>query len=182
MVGEIIDHKKEVRVKYHRGIGRIGVLSDTHIPARARSLPPELFARLREVELILHAGDIVDDRVLVELEALAPVEAVAGNMDPPHLHERLGRIKLLHVGGYRIGLVHGDGVRWTTRRRAEEAFAGLEPAVIVFGHSHRPLCEKSGELLLFNPGSCVDPRGAGRPSYGILHLSSSGIFGEIHRL
>ena len=68
---------------------RIGVLSDTHIPTRARCLPPEIFTVFKNVELILHAGDLVDPLVLSELETLAPVQAVAGNMDPPGLQSCL---------------------------------------------------------------------------------------------
>ncbi|MHB1256681.1 MAG: metallophosphoesterase family protein, partial [Dethiobacteraceae bacterium] len=57
---------------------RIGVISDTHIPARSRQLPPELFTLFAGVELILHAGDVAEEYVLNELAAIAPVEAVAG--------------------------------------------------------------------------------------------------------
>ncbi|MGB4443374.1 MAG: metallophosphoesterase family protein, partial [Dethiobacteria bacterium] len=87
--------------------------------------------------------------------------------------------KLLQGGGLKIGLIHGDGMRRAARQRAEEAFRDFQPQVIVFGHTHQPLCVYSGKTLLFNPGSCVDPRGAGGPSYGILHLDSAGITGEI---
>jgi putative phosphoesterase len=112
-----------VMVKLKRRPRRIGVVSDTHIPRRARCLPPELLRRLEGVDLILHAGDLVDESVIFELQALAPVEAVAGNMDPPHLHEQLKRIKLLQTGGLTIGLIHGDGMRGSTQQRAEEAFS-----------------------------------------------------------
>lgn len=173
------DEHAIVQVGLERGMRRIGVLSDTHVPVRARRLPPELFTRLQGVDLILHAGDLVDESVLLELQSLAPVEAVAGNMDPPHLHERLKRRKLLQGGGLQIGLIHGDGMRRTTRQRAEEAFRDFQPQVIVFGHSHQPVCTYTGNTLLFNPGSCVDPRRAGRPSYGLLHLDSGGVNGEI---
>ncbi len=170
-----------IMVELEGGVRRIGVVSDTHVPRRARCLPPKIFSELEGVDLILHAGDLVDESVLLELRALAPVEAVAGNMDPPHLHERLGRRKLLQVGGeLQIGLIHGDGVHLSTARRAEEVFCSCRPAVIVFGHSHRPLCEYRGETLMFNPGSCVDPRWAGRPSYGMLHVEPGGpVRGEI---
>ena len=69
-------------VKYTLKNGLIGVVSDTHIPARAPFLPSSLFGLLDGVDLILHAGDIEEESVLDELRALAPVEAVAGNMDP----------------------------------------------------------------------------------------------------
>ena len=168
-----------VLARLERGIRRIGVLSDTHVPVRAPYLPPELFSRLQGVDLILHAGDLVDETVLFELASVAPVEAVAGNMDPLHLEKRLKRRKLLQGGGLKLGLIHGDGMRRAARQRAEEAFRDFQPQVIVFGHTHQPLCVYSGKTLLFNPGSCVDPRGAGGPSYGILHLDSAGITGEI---
>lgn len=174
------DEQPVVMVKLERGVQRIGVVSDTHIPRRARCLPPELLRRLEGVDQILHAGDLVDESVIFELQALAPVEAVAGNMDPPHLHEQLKRIKLLQTGGLAIGLIHGDGMRGSTQQRAEEALANCRPQVIVFGHSHQPLCTYSGDTLMFNPGSCVDPRWAGRPSYGILQVEpSGGVTGEI---
>ncbi len=168
-----------VRVGAAPGIRKIGVVSDSHVPVRARCLPPELFSRLQGVELILHAGDLVVEEVLSELEALAPVVAVAGNMDPPALRRRLKRLKLLECGEVRIGLIHGDGLRRRPRKRAEEAFRDCGVQAIVFGHSHQPLCERSEETLLFNPGSCTDPRRAGRPSCGILHLSGGAVEGEI---
>lgn len=177
--------ERVITVDLGKAVRRIGVVSDTHVPRRARRLPPEILRQLRGVDLILHAGDLVDESVLIELGALAQVEAVAGNMDPPHLHERLGRRKLIRAGGgLAVGLIHGDGARWTTRQRAEEAFKNLGPQVIVFGHSHQPLCEfTDGGTLMFNPGSCVDPRWAGRPSYGILEVGPrGGVTGEIIRL
>ena len=172
-----------IMVQLADGVRRIGVVSDTHVPLRARCLPPDVLSRLDGVDLILHAGDLVDESVLVDLQALAPVVAVAGNMDPPHLHERLGRRKLLQLGSLQIGLIHGDGMRRATRQRAEEAFREYQPQAVIFGHSHQPLCDYSGNMLMFNPGSCVDPRWAGRPSYGILEVDrSDGVFGEIFYL
>lgn len=179
IVEEIENDEAIVRVRLERGVRRIGVLSDSHVPLRARCLPTELLTRLQGVDLILHAGDLVDESVLLKLHSVAPVEAVAGNMDPPHLHEQLKRRKLLQSGGLKIGLIHGDGMRMAARQRAEEAFRDVQPQVIVFGHSHQPRCTYSGDTLLFNPGSCVDPRWAGGPSYGILHLNSAGVTGEI---
>lgn len=168
-----------VQVDLDPGIRCIGVVADSHVPVRAPYLPPELFKRLQGVELILHAGDLVTENVLLELEAVAPVVAVAGNMDPPRLRRQLKRRKLLVGGGLKMGLIHGDGLFRQPRKRALEVFSGLRPQVIVFGHSHRPLCEYSGETLLFNPGSCVDPRWEDRPSCGLLYPGADGVTGEI---
>src|SRR5262245_33633890 len=101
----------------------IGVVSDTHLPRFGDRLPPALcrgLARAR-VEVILHLGDFTGPAVPRLLEELAPLEAVAGNNDPPALLRRFGRRKILAVGGVRIGLVHGDGTRGTTIDRSVAA-------------------------------------------------------------
>ncbi|MDW7650679.1 MAG: metallophosphoesterase family protein [Bacillota bacterium] len=154
---------------------RIGVVSDTHIPARARQLPPALFTLFDGVDLILHAGDLVDENVLTELAAIAPVEAVAGNMDSLAMHTRLGRKKILSPGGFRIGLIHGDigSNRNKTPQRALEAFIADDVDCVVFGHSHQPYLEKVGGILLFNPGSPTDRRREPRHSCGLLTLGES---------
>jgi uncharacterized protein len=72
---------------------RIGVLSDTHIPLRARILPPVLFELFAGVNLILHAGDLIDEQVIKDLSAIAPVEAVAGNLDGEGLGSASGQKK-----------------------------------------------------------------------------------------
>lgn len=156
----------------------IGVISDTHIPRRAKRLPRQVVDGFRNVSQILHAGDIIDENVLDELNAIAPVTAVSGNCDPAPLAEQLGRKKILHLGGYKIGLIHGDGARGSTPDRAYHAFVDDEVDCVVFGHSHQPLCEYRQRVLMFNPGSPTDWRGLPQPSYGLLYLED-GIYGEI---
>ncbi len=158
---------------------KIGVLSDTHIPNRARGLPPEIFSAFNDVDLILHAGDLVQEEVLLDLLTLAPVEAVAGNMDPYHLNQRLGEEKLLNIEGLRIGLTHGHGDRGRTMERAYQAFADRAPHCIVFGHSHQPCNQMHQGVLLFNPGSPTDKRREKYPSYGILEIFEGKVRGEI---
>ncbi|MBT9167805.1 MAG: putative metallophosphoesterase [Syntrophomonadaceae bacterium] len=149
---------------------RIGVVSDTHIPARSRHLPLELFTQFDGVDLILHAGDVVEEYVLNELAAIAPVEAVAGNMDSRALHNRLGRKKILELAGYRIGLTHGDGGtdKQKTPQRALQSFEQDSVDCIIFGHSHQPYHETIHGILLFNPGSPTDRRREPRHSCGLL--------------
>jgi uncharacterized protein len=154
---------------------RIGVVSDTHIPARARALPPALFTLLEGVDLILHAGDLVEEQVLEELAAIAPVEAVAGNMDSFELQLKLGKKKILEADGFRIGLVHGDIGRDRSRtpQRALDTFRGDRVHCVVFGHSHQPYRQSEGGVLLFNPGSPTDRRREPRHSCGILTLGET---------
>lgn len=106
---------------------RIGVVSDTHLPRFGNRLPRALMDGLREagVELIVHAGDLTDLLVIDQLETIAPVEAVAGNNDGPAVRERYPRSRLLHLGGIRLGLVHGDGKGSRTIDRALRTFSEI---------------------------------------------------------
>lgn len=151
---------------------RIGVVSDTHMYSRAKRLPAALTEGLAGVELILHAGDWVEESVIGLFEAIAPVESVAGNNDGPELVRRFGRKKLLELGGWRVGLVHGDGSR-PAPENAWSSFRGTPLDLIVFGHSHTPYHEQREGVLLFNPGSPTDKRRQPRYSYGILTLSET---------
>lgn len=154
---------------------RIGVVSDTHIPSRMRQLPPVLFNLLDGVDLILHAGDVVEARVLTELSAIAPVEAVAGNMDPFELQDKLKQQKILALAGFRIGIIHGHGGsnRLKTPQRALDAFVEDAVDCVVFGHSHQPYLARINGILLFNPGSPTDRRRELRFSCGILTLGET---------
>ena len=154
---------------------RIGVVSDTHIPNRARQLPPVLFDLFDGVDLILHAGDVVETRVLTELTAIAPVEAVAGNMDPFDLQQTLKEQKILELAGFRIGMIHGHGGsnRLKTPQRALDAFVDDDVDCVVFGHSHQPYLKRINGILLFNPGSPTDRRREPRYSCGILTLGKT---------
>jgi putative phosphoesterase len=151
---------------------KIGVVSDTHLPRFGDRLPPELLRGLgrARVELVLHLGDFTGPDIPRLLEEVAPLEAVAGNNDPPALVRRFGRRKVLTVGGVRIGLVHGDGARGTTIGRSVAAFADEPVDVICFGHSHQPVCERREGRWLVNPGSPTDKRTQARYSYAIVHI------------
>jgi len=144
---------------------------------RARYLPAEIFTAFTGVDLILHAGDIMDWTVIRELSTLAPVEAVYGNMDGAEVRQRLERRRIIELGEVRIGLIHGDGAGYGTVARAAQAFSGVH--CIVFGHSHRPYNEWHGDTLLFNPGSPTDRRMMPMGSYGFLYVSGDYIWGDI---
>lgn len=146
------------------------VLADTHIPSRARHLPSAVIEALPEAGLILHAGDLTTPAVLEELERYAPVVAVAGNNDDAVLSRRLPSLAIVPAGGFRIGLVHGDGTRGTTLSRAAAAFASEVVDCVVFGHSHQPFVLRESGVLYFNPGSPTDRRRQPRFSYGWLKI------------
>lgn len=163
---------------------RIGVVSDTHIPKRAKRIPPKLLRAFEKVEFILHAGDLVELDVLRILGGCAPVLGVHGNMDGASVRAQLPPTRSIPAQGYSItiGLTHGHlGAGRTTPERARRMVMAPGVACVVFGHSHIPYNKKEGGVLLFNPGSPTDPRGR-RPSYGILTVEADQIQGEIRFL
>ncbi len=155
----------------------IGLISDTHIPNRSRHLPKEIFEVFSDVDMILHSGDLTEFSVLQDLLALAPVEAVAGNVDQPEVRARLSRRKLLQLEGVTIGLIHGDGPGRDTPSRALKAFPDAD--CVVFGHSHRPLIANRSNVLLVNPGSATDPRGLPEPTVGFLRIEAGQVTAHI---
>ena len=152
---------------------KVGIVGDTHLPRFGDRLPAAVREGLRDagVELILHLGDFTGLEVPALFEALAPLEAVAGNNDPPALVARFGRRKILQLAGVRVALVHGDGRGGTTMSRSLAAFAGEPVDVVCFGHSHQPLCERRDSVWVVNPGSPTDKRRQPRYSYAILEIA-----------
>lgn len=146
----------------------IGVISDTHLPRGARKIPDEVFRLFEGAAMVLHAGDFVEAEVLYELGAIAPVRAVLGNCDSFELSRRLRPTESVEVGGIKIGMIHDSGDRQQRRRRMAAAFPGHR--VVVFGHSHMPVIDDDGDLLLLNPGSACDPRKAKVPTVALLEI------------
>ncbi len=147
---------------------KIGVLSDTHIPTIGRPLPAAVFEIFKDVELILHAGDIVELSVLDELRALAPVEAVAGNMDNPEIQLRLPQKKTMRLGKYSVGLIHGKYKIDHQRQMIRQEFDQVD--IIVYGHSHTPYWGKMDGIYFLNPGSPTDTRHAPYNSVAVLEI------------
>lgn len=161
---------------------RILVLSDTHVPRKARDLPPAVWAAARQADLILHAGDLVTLALRDRLAQLAPVLAVQGNVDDDEAQRQLPQRVWLRRGGVRIGMTHGHrGRASTTPGRALEAWSPAEVDVVIFGHSHRPLIERRGRLLLVNPGSPTDRRRTPWPTFAWLYVGHGQARAELVR-
>jgi len=159
---------------------KVGVISDTHISSSHEGVPKALLNELRGVDLILHAGDLVVLQVLESLREVAPVEAVAGNMDDPQVKETLPRKRVLFVENVRIGLIHGWGSPVGLPERVLGEFAE-DLSVVVFGHSHCGYQKRMGEMLLFNPGSAKKGFFSSVRSYGILTIEGDQVKGKILR-
>lgn len=143
---------------------RLGVISDTH-----GMLRPEVFEVFREVDHILHGGDIGEWDLIVELQALAPVTAVYGNSDSFDIRSRVPQVAEIELDGFPIVVTHGDQFGSPTPAKLHDAFPSAE--IIVFGHSHRPLLQLVDKTVtVMNPGGAGAPRFGIAPSVGILEL------------
>lgn len=142
---------------------RLLLLADTHIPPRARAMPAQVWDEVARADVVLHAGDWVEEAVLDELEARSRrLVGVWGNNDDGALRARLPEVARVEIGGVRIAMVHETGAARGRERRMAEAFPDAD--VLVFGHSHIPWDTVAGPetanpgLRLLNPGSPTDRR------------------------
>ncbi|MFE1139251.1 metallophosphoesterase family protein [Streptomyces rochei] len=137
---------------------RLLIMSDTHLPKRAKALPEPLLARVPHADVVLHAGDWVDTATLDLLERLSRrLIGVYGNNDGPGLRARLPEVAYADLGGLRFGVVHETGAAQGRERRCADRFPDLD--VLVFGHSHIPWDTTADTgLRLLNPGSPTDRR------------------------
>lgn len=139
----------------------IGLISDTHIPDRAKIIPQNVIDAFKDVDIILHAGDLTSPRVIEELEKIAPVMAVQGNLDRVN-GINLPKAKTLEAEGLKIGMIHGEVYPRADTQQLVYLAKELDVDILVSGHSHQPKIEKTDGVLLINPGSPVVPRLADR--------------------
>ena len=147
----------------------IGLISDTHALIRAEAL-----AALHGVERILHAGDVGGLSVLRELRGIAPVHAVLGNTDDPA--DGLPPRVELDLGGLRVCVTHGHELG---SPRPDTLASRYDADVIVYGHTHRPLIETVGPVLVVNPGAAGPRRFNLKPSIGLLRIENGRAIAEI---
>ena len=145
----------------------IGIISDTHGQFDPRI--PNLF---KNVSHILHAGDIGRLQVLQQLERIAPVTAVSGNIDEGIVPPGLQIEQTLELGGLQIFMIHILGNPRHLSRARQQRIDAVKPDVVVFGHSHKPLIEKHGRVLYFNPGSAGPKRFSLPRSLGLLRIQN----------
>jgi hypothetical protein len=143
----------------------IGVISDTHVPDRQGKVPEAVIRGLQGVDMIIHAGDLTGISVLRELEKIAPVHAVSGNMDSWEVKSALKPVLQLKILDKNIVVFHGVAAHSATEEAARTRYPGAD--CVVFGHTHRPYNDREGGTLVFNPGTASRVFGLG-PSYGIL--------------
>ena len=154
---------------------KLVVMSDTHLSRVTNEFRAICGRYCQGADVVVHLGDMTRSVILDYLEQY-PLQAVAGNMDDHNVHSRLPVKKVLQVGAFRIGLVHGWGAANDLRSRLKTQFTDVN--AIFFGHTHQPIQIEEDGLLWFNPGSVFSGRGQSRGSLGVVHVEEQ-LRGEI---
>ena len=134
----------------------VGIIGDTHIPTRTSALPHSVYKAFEDVDYIIHAGDLVELNVIDELEQIAPVLAVYGNMDTSQAKNALPKTNLLKIMNWTIGVTHDPPTTYGTSNLREITKLN-QFNVLVFGHTHTASIIWEGKTLCINPGSPQTP-------------------------
>ena len=147
---------------------RIGLISDTH-----GYLPAEVFGIFKGVDLILHAGDVGREEVLIELASIAEIKAVYGNVDHYPLRGKLKNIEFFEREDVKFCLTH---IIPSPKTFAFQLFKmNREADVVVFGHTHKPEQVRFNDILFVNPGSATQPRYSQNRSVALLEIEGKKI-------
>jgi len=148
----------------------VGLISDTHGLWR-----PEIATIFAGVDLILHAGDVGGAAVLQALRAIAPVDAVYGNVDDPH-DPSLAAERATTIEEVTIHVSHGNELGSPT---CQSVLARYDAQVVVFGHTHKPMVRAIGGRVVINPGAAGPRRFNLQPSVALLTIDRGGVDAEI---
>jgi putative phosphoesterase len=149
---------------------KIGVISDTHLSEPSDEFRNIISEHFKEADMVLHAGDIVEKRVL-EVFLGQDLRAVSGNMDSAEIKRILSPKQVIKVDKFRIGLIHGWGCHTDIEKEIKKEFRQVD--CIVFGHTHSPINHIIDGVLFFNPGALANRWHRGDGSLGLLELSDT---------
>jgi putative phosphoesterase len=153
---------------------KLGIISDTH-----GHLHSKIHTLFNGVDEIIHAGDIGKEDILLELQTIAPVTAVRGNMDRYEVTRSYCEFLAPSFAGVQFFIVHDIGTPSVIKRHLLPFMKKYRPRVVVFGHTHKPYIKYLGDVLYFNPGSARSGRSGSNASIGILEIINSQVSGEI---
>lgn len=149
---------------------RILIISDTH--GSHRNLD-EVLEREKDIDMLLHLGDVENDDDYIEAVTDCPVHIVAGNND---YFSYLPREKEIQIGKYKVFMTHGHNyyVSMNTER-LRQAARQRGADIVMYGHTHRPKVDASEDVIVVNPGSLSYPRQEGRrATYIIMEINRAG--------
>ena len=143
---------------------KIGIISDTH-----GHVPKAVHDAFNGVDHILHAGDVGPMDVITELETIAPVSAVRGNMD---YAVQLPQTHVQTFDSKKFLVHHIVGLPFPSKL-VRIAITDEQPDLVVFGHTHMPCNEQHNGVLFLNPGSASNPRGGSAPSVAMVECNKT---------
>jgi len=155
----------------------VGVVSDTH-----GLFDPKIPILFEGVDHILHAGDLGNMQVYSQLQKLAPITAISGNVDEGNLPSRFESQTTVDLYGVRIFMIHILGHPHRLSAEMQDQIGGIQPHVLIFGHSHQPFLQKIGAILFFNPGSAGPMRFSLPRCLGLLEIEKGEAQGKIIEL
>ncbi|MCZ7398933.1 MAG: metallophosphoesterase [Candidatus Methanoperedens sp.] len=158
---------------------KIIAISDTHIKQGSilEQIQPELVRLIKDTDVVIHAGDFVTKQAYDELSGICKLEAVFGNMDESALKRLLPGRKIIELDSLRLGIIHEAALSIQNTTGAWYMAKEMEVDVLIFGHIHRPLIEKS-DVLLACPGSPTAPR-LSEPSAIEFNIEDGKISGKV---
>ncbi|WP_346930756.1 metallophosphoesterase family protein [Clostridium sp.] len=152
---------------------KIGIISDTHMNKHYSKLKHILDDKLKDVDLIIHAGDYTSPEVISLIKEKSEFIGVYGNNDKSNLRSLVPEKHILTLEGYKIGICHGDGTKKQTIDNVAETFKKDKLDIIIYGHSHKPCIFTKGKTMYLNPGSSTSKRKEPWFSYIILELNKN---------
>lgn len=149
---------------------KILIVSDTH--GKLRNFDAVL-EQEKQVDMLLHLGDVDHDDDYMEAVLDCPVHIIAGNND---FFSGLPHEEMLQIGKYQVFMTHGHNYYVSAHtRRLKEAARSRGADIVMYGHTHKPDIDTSEDVIAINPGSLSYPRqGGGRATYIIMEVSDDG--------
>jgi uncharacterized protein len=146
------------------------VMSDSHLYDVTPQFEAVCERYCRSADLVIHLGDIMGPAVLDYLLQF-PLEAVCGNMDSSSIRQQLPAKRVIRLGAYRVGLIHGWGASVELPESLYAEFADVD--AVLFGHTHEPYQNRANGILWFNPGSVSSGRRGAPCSLGLLRVDKA---------
>jgi putative phosphoesterase len=156
----------------------IAVVSDSHVPNRAEKIPEEFREKMKEADLIVHAGDFVEKPVKNGIDEYGELIAVKGNCD----FFDLPNSEKFEENGAEFGVYHGTGIAPRGDHDTLEKIAAddMDVDVLITGHTHKEEITELSRCIILNPGSCTGVSGAtarpSNPTMMEIHPEKEGIF------
>lgn len=157
---------------------KVAIISDTHVKKHMDKFVSFVDKNLSNCDLIIHAGDFTNKKVIEFLKTKSKFIGVFGNNDKDDIRALLNEKEIIKLNSHKVGICHGFGDK-NTQDNAYNYFKDDKVDLIIFGHSHKPLIETRKKILILNPGSISIRRREKYYSYIMLDIRKDFINAEL---